>query len=140
MYLKLHINIRPRVRGLSFLSRSDTDSLTAWKVYRNYAKIQRLRQAFIFKVEKLLEGVLKLAEESHISSDKEEQKNHEVYNMVSISEFAHRGPHGSFYGQAVRSTILVGTTESGTSRIRALWTAVSSPLIHHPFKTTWLVF
>ena len=49
--------------------------------------------------------------------------------MASISYLAHRGPHGSFYGQAVRAMILAGTTQRGISWIRALWTAVSSPLI-----------
>ena len=61
-------------------------------------------------------------------SSKEEQ-NHEDYNMASISFLAHRGPHGSFYGQAVRTMILAGTNALKTSRIRAMWTAVSSPLI-----------
>jgi hypothetical protein len=60
--------------------------------------------------------------------------------MESISEFAHCGPHGWYYGQAVRSIILAGTNELKTSRIRALWTTVSSPLISVPFKSTWLTF
>jgi hypothetical protein len=47
--------------------------------------------------------------------------------MVSISEFAHRGPHGSFYGQAVRSMILTGKAELWTSQIRAMWTLVGVP-------------
>ena len=58
--------------------------------------------------------------------------------MVLNSESAHRGPHGSFNGQAVRSMILARTTELGTSRKRALWTAISSPLIHDLFKSTRL--
>jgi len=58
--------------------------------------------------------------------------------MTSISDLAHFGPHGSLYGQAVGSTILAGTNELKTSRIRAMWTAVSSPLIHDLFKSTWL--
>jgi hypothetical protein len=59
--------------------------------------------------------------------------------MESISELAHRGPHGSFYGQDMRSIILSGTDELSISQIRALWTAVSSPLIRYLFKTTRLV-
>jgi hypothetical protein len=57
-----------------------------------------------------------------------EQQNHEDYNMASISFLAHSGPHGYFYGQAVRSMILVGANEVRISRIRAMWTAVLSPL------------
>ena len=72
-------------------------------------------------------------------SSKEEQ-NHEVYNLASIFDLAHSGPHGSFYGQAVRPTILAGTIKLRTSRIRALWTAVSSPLIRGLFISTWLAF
>ena len=60
--------------------------------------------------------------------------------MASISYLPHRGPHGSFYGQAMRSTILLGTAELGISRIRAMWTAISSPLIRSLFKFTWLAF
>ena len=60
--------------------------------------------------------------------------------MASISDLAHSGPHGSFYGQAVRSMILAGTDELRASRIRAMWTAVSSPLICSLFKSTWLAF
>jgi hypothetical protein len=67
-----------------------------------------------------------------------ENNNHEAYDMASISDLAHFGPHGSLYGQAVGSTILAGTNELKTSRIRAMWTAVSSPLIHDLFKSTWL--
>src|ERR1700752_3778653 len=69
-----------------------------------------------------------------------EEQNHEDYNMTSISYLVHRRPHGSFYGQAVRSRILSGTTKLRTSRIRAMWTAISSPLIHSLFKSTWLAF
>jgi hypothetical protein len=50
--------------------------------------------------------------------------------MASITSLAYFGPHGSFYGQAVRSMILVGKAE--------LWTTVSSPLIHSQFKATRL--
>jgi hypothetical protein len=38
----------------------------------------------------------------------------------------------------VRSMILAGTAELRTSRIRAMWTAISSPLIRSLFKSTWL--
>jgi hypothetical protein len=58
--------------------------------------------------------------------------------MASISYLAHSGPHRSLYGQAVRSMSLGGKAELRTSRIRAMWTAVSSPLIHSLFKSTWL--
>lgn len=47
---------------------------------------------------------------------------------------------GWFYGQAVRSTILAGTAELWTSRIRAMWTAVSSLLIRSLFMSTWVAF
>ena len=60
--------------------------------------------------------------------------------MTSISYLAHSGPHGSFYGQAVSTMILAGTAELLTSWIRAMWTAVSSPLIRSLFKSTWLAF
>lgn len=40
-----------------------------------------------------------------------EEQNHEDYNVASISYLAHRGSHGSFYGQAVRSMILAGKAE-----------------------------
>jgi len=58
--------------------------------------------------------------------------------MASISYLARSGPHGSFYGQAVRSMILAGTDEFKISRIRALRSAVLSPLIHSLFKSTRL--
>jgi hypothetical protein len=40
--------------------------------------------------------------------------------MSSISYLAHSEPHGSFYGQAVRSRILAGTNELKTSRTRTV--------------------
>ena len=58
--------------------------------------------------------------------------------MASISYLAHCGPHGSFYGQAVSTMILAGIAELGTSRIRAMWTAISNPLIRSLFESTWL--
>jgi hypothetical protein len=60
--------------------------------------------------------------------------------MASISDLAHSGLHGSLYGQAVRSTIQGGTDELKISRIRAMWTAVSTLLIRSLFKSTWLAF
>lgn len=53
--------------------------------------------------------------------------------MESISELAHYGPRGSFYGQAVRIMILAEKIGLTTSRTRALWPAISSPLIHDLF-------
>jgi len=58
--------------------------------------------------------------------------------MTSISCLAHSGPHGSFYGQAVRSMIFAGTDALRTSRIRAMWTTISSSLIRSLFKSTRL--
>jgi len=40
----------------------------------------------------------------------------------------------------MRSMILCGAAELNTSWIRALWTAISSPLIHDLFKSTRLAF
>ena len=60
--------------------------------------------------------------------------------MASISYLAHRGPHGWLLQLSVRSMILAETPESGLSRVRALWSAVSSPLICNSFKTTRLAF
>jgi hypothetical protein len=60
--------------------------------------------------------------------------------MASISYLAHPGPHGWRYGQSVRFVILPLTDKLSISRIRALWTAVSSPRISVPFKSTWLTF
>jgi len=58
--------------------------------------------------------------------------------MASISDLAHFGPHGLVYGQAVRSMILAGTVELRLSRVRALRSAVLSPLIRSLLKTTRL--
>ena len=58
--------------------------------------------------------------------------------MVSISFLAHFGPHGSFYEQAMRTMIPVGTTELWITRIRAMWTAIANPLIRSLFESTWL--
>ncbi len=58
--------------------------------------------------------------------------------MASISYLAHRRPHGSYYRQAGRSRTLAGIIKLWTSRIRAMWTAVSSPLIRSRLKSTWL--
>ncbi len=66
------------------------------------------------------------------------EKNREDHNMALFFHLLHRGPHGQLYRQAVRSRILVEATELKTSRIRAMWTAVSSPLMRSPFKSTWL--
>ena len=43
----------------------------------------------------------------HGDSSKEQQ-NHDDYNMASISDLPHRGPHGSSYEQAVRYMLLAG--------------------------------
>ena len=67
-----------------------------------------------------------------------EERNRKVYKNALISYLAHRGPHGSFYGQAVRSGILVGTVELRLSWVRALRSAVSSPRIRSLLKTTRL--
>jgi len=70
-------------------------------------------------------------------SDNQSQ-NREVYEMAFIADLAYRGYHGSFLGQAVRSLIPTGTVELRIARISAMWTAISSALIHYPFKTTRL--
>ncbi len=57
--------------------------------------------------------------------------------MAPISHLAHSGPHDSFYEQAVRTMISEGTTELKISWIRAMWTAISSPLIHSLLESTW---
>ena len=84
---------------------------------------------------------IRVIQNTQFSSEEfKEEQNHEVYNLASISSLAHCGPHGSFYGQAVRSMSLAGRIKLRTSRIRAVWTAISSPLIHSLFKSTWLAF
>jgi hypothetical protein len=67
-----------------------------------------------------------------------EEQNHEVYNRTSISYLTHFGPLAWLLRLAVKSMSLAGRAVLRTSRIRALRTGVSSPLIRSLLKTSRL--
>ena len=60
--------------------------------------------------------------------------------MASISYLGYFGPHEPFYRQAVRSMSLAETDELKISRIKALRSVVTSPLIRSLLKSTRLAF
>lgn len=57
--------------------------------------------------------------------------------MTSVADLAYRRHHG-FFGQPLRSIVLLEATALNTSQVRAMRSAVSSILISVLFKTTRL--